>query len=172
MNVIAKSQHLKLNSRNISETIKNRKYSEESNSQSNSRGDTGGTSRSFKRSRNPLGTWGTPSTCITLLSSFSRESLNGPLGPTGPCAARGPASPFYPRVPPGSLRWFRSTRWTCGSRDFRIPGIPAAQREVYLQDLESFFTFCLGMLWTTKYCKENPSFFLELQSNSSLRTFC
>ena len=122
MNVIAKSQHLKLNSRNISETIKNRKYSEESNSQSNSRGDTGGTSRSFKRSRNPLGTWGTSSTCITLLSSFSRESLNGPLGPTGPCTARGPASPFYPRVPPGSLRWFRSTRWTCGSRDFRDSG--------------------------------------------------
>ena len=53
-----------------------------------------------------------------------------------------------------------------------IPGIPAAQREVYLQDLEPFFTFWLGMLWTTKYCKENPSFFLELQSNSSLRTFC
>ena len=73
--MIAKSQHLKLNSRNISETIKNRKYSKESNSQSNSRGYTGGTSRSFKQSRNPLGTWGTSSTCITLLSSFSRGSL-------------------------------------------------------------------------------------------------
>ena len=43
VNVIAKSQHFKLNSRNISDTIKYNKYSEESHS-SNSRGDTGGRS--------------------------------------------------------------------------------------------------------------------------------
>ena len=96
--MIAKSQHFTLNSRNISEAIKNNKYSEESNS-SNSRGDTGGTF--------PLNCPGTPlgpdghRVPASPFFPASPEGLCGPLGPTGPCAPRGPASPLYPRVPLG-----------------------------------------------------------------------
>ena len=69
--VMAKSQHFKLNSRNISDTIKYNKYSEESNS-SNSRADTGG-----------------------------RSPLNGPGTPLGPGGPQAPVSPFFPASPEG-----------------------------------------------------------------------
>ena len=134
----------------------NNKYSEESNS-SNSRGDTGGTS--------PLNSPGTPlgperpRVPASPFFPASPEGLCGPLGPTGPCAPRGPASPLYPRVPLGPVEVYYFQE---------IPQHPLDSRVLGFQGCREF------QLHNTEYIYKNQFLrllFLELQSNSSLRTF-
>ena len=152
--MIAKSQHFTLNSRNISEAIMNNKYSEESNS-SNSRGDTGGTS-----------------------------PLNSPGTPLGPERPRVPASPFFPASPEGlcgplgrdlvlqeDLRHLciHVYPWVLEVYYFQeIPQHPLDSRVLGFQGCREF------QLHNTEYIYKNQFLrllFLELQSNSSLRTF-
>lgn len=100
MNVIAKSTHLKLNSRNISETIKNRN-TQKNQIPSRTLGATPAVRLDPLNSPGtPLGLGG-PRAPVSPFFPVSPEGLYGPLGPTGPCAARGPASPLYLRVPLG-----------------------------------------------------------------------